>query len=186
MSQLYNKNDPARHHNISKLIFTQLFYCLQFRKKSFTFQHYSSQLYHNSKYNPLMTLQSGDTAFFCWLAVKFFLYPSDTEIREILRVYIENTISSQCGAKKSFRHMILTSYFQTNRIQYPPQPNICIQRVSHHIFVTASTLLNISLSCGSLTPFFFFPLLIILIHFGQKCSRSICSPFHFIICSFLI
>lgn len=111
------KNDPARHHNRQQINLHSAVLLFAILQKSFTFQQsHSSQLYHNSKYDPLVTLQSGDTAFFCGLAVKFLLYPSDTEIREILRVYIENTISSQSGAKKSFRHMILTGYFQTNRI----------------------------------------------------------------------
>lgn len=176
----------TRHHNSQQINFHSAVLLFAILQKFFTFQQsHSSQLYHNSKYNPLLILQSGDTAFFYQLAVKFFLYPSDTEIREILRVYIENTISRQSGAKKGFRHMILTSYFQTNRIQHPPQPNICIQRVSQHIFVTASTLLSISLSRGSLTPSFFFPSSLLRL-LGQKCSGSICSPFHFIICSFLI
>lgn len=68
------KNDPARHHNRQQINLHSAVLLFAILQKSFTFQSHSSQLYHNSKYDPLMTLQSGDTAFFfLWASSEIFV-----------------------------------------------------------------------------------------------------------------
>lgn len=68
------KNDPARHHNRQQINLHSAVLLFAILQKSFTFQQsHSSQLYHNSKYDPLVTLQSGDTAFFLRASSEIFV-----------------------------------------------------------------------------------------------------------------